>query len=77
VLAYLVGSISGSLVLGRLRGVDIRTMGSGNAGGTNALRTVGWAFALGVVLIDLGKGAVAAWLLPMLAPWCPMRKRIA
>lgn len=66
--AYLLGSISGSLVLGRLRGVDIRTMGSGNAGGTNALRTVGWAFALGVVLIDLGKGAVAAWLLPMLAP---------
>lgn len=66
--AYLLGSISGSLVLGRLRNVDIRTMGSGNAGGTNALRTVGWSFALGVVLIDLGKGVVAAWLLPMLAP---------
>jgi glycerol-3-phosphate acyltransferase PlsY len=68
VVGYLVGSISGSLVLGRLRGIDIRTLGSGNAGGTNALRTVGWPFALGVVLIDLGKGVVAAWLLPMLAP---------
>ncbi|NKI34252.1 glycerol-3-phosphate 1-O-acyltransferase PlsY [Wenzhouxiangella sp. XN79A] len=67
-LGYLVGSISGSLVLGRLRGIDIRTQGSGNAGGTNALRTVGWSFALGVVLIDLGKGVVAAGLLPMLAP---------
>ena len=67
-IGYLVGSISGSLVLGRLRGIDIRTLGSGNAGGTNALRTVGWPFALGVVLIDLGKGVVAAWLLPMLAP---------
>lgn len=67
-IAYLLGSISGSLVLGRLRGVDIRTMGSGNAGGTNAFRTVGWLFALGVVLIDLGKGVVAAWLLPMIAP---------
>ncbi|MBY6203940.1 glycerol-3-phosphate 1-O-acyltransferase PlsY [Halomonas denitrificans] len=66
--AYLIGSISGSLVLGRLRDVDIRTMGSGNAGGTNALRTVGWAFALGVVLIDLGKGVLAAWPLPLLAP---------
>lgn len=67
-VAYLIGSISGSLVLGRLRDVDIRTMGSGNAGGTNALRTVGWAFALGVVLIDLGKGVVSAWPLPLLGP---------
>jgi len=67
-IGYLLGSISGSLVLGRLRGIDIRTQGSGNAGGTNALRTVGWPFALGVVLIDLGKGVVAAWLLPMSAP---------
>ncbi|MEE4304452.1 MAG: glycerol-3-phosphate 1-O-acyltransferase PlsY [Wenzhouxiangella sp.] len=66
---YLLGSISGSLLLGRLRGVDIRTMGSGNAGGTNALRTVGWQFALGVVLIDVGKGAAAAGLLPLAAPW--------
>jgi glycerol-3-phosphate acyltransferase PlsY len=60
--AYLLGSLSGSLLLGRLRGVDIRTQGSGNAGGTNALRTQGWKFALGVVLIDIGKGALAAWL---------------
>ena len=60
VAAYLLGSLSGSLLLGRLRGVDIRTQGSGNAGGTNALRTQGWRFALGVVLIDVGKGALAA-----------------
>jgi glycerol-3-phosphate acyltransferase PlsY len=58
--AYLIGSFSGSLLLGRLRGVDIRTQGSGNAGGTNALRTQGWRFALGVVAIDVGKGALAA-----------------
>ncbi|MBU6248796.1 MAG: glycerol-3-phosphate 1-O-acyltransferase PlsY [Xanthomonadaceae bacterium] len=62
VLAYLLGSLSGSLLLGRLRGVDIRTLGSGNAGGTNALRTQGWRFALGTVLIDIGKGALATWL---------------
>ncbi|MEO8366528.1 MAG: glycerol-3-phosphate 1-O-acyltransferase PlsY [Pseudoxanthomonas sp.] len=61
-VAYLIGSLSGSLLLGRLRGVDIRNQGSGNAGGTNALRTQGWKFALGVVLIDVGKGALAAWL---------------
>jgi len=61
-LAYLIGSLSGSLLVGRLRGVDIRTQGSGNAGGTNAFRTQGFVFALGTVLIDVGKGAFAAWL---------------
>jgi len=40
------GSLLGSLLVGRLRGVDIREQGSGNAGGTNALRTQGWGFAL-------------------------------
>lgn len=60
--AYLLGSLSGSLLLGRLRGVDIRTQGSGNAGGTNAFRTQGLKFALGVVVVDIGKGALAAWL---------------
>ena len=62
VLAYLLGSISGSLLLGRFRGVDIRNQGSGNAGGTNALRTQGFKFALGVVLIDVGKGVLAVYL---------------
>ena len=66
--AYLIGSVSGSLVLGRLRGVDIRTQGSGNAGGTNAFRTQGAKFALGVVLVDIGKGALAAWLALRFAP---------
>lgn len=58
-LTYLLGSVLGALVVGRLCGVDIRTQGSGNAGGTNALRTQGWWFALGVVLIDVGKGVIA------------------
>ena len=58
-LAYLLGSVVGSLLLGQLRGVDIRALGSGNAGGTNALRTQGKWFALGVMLIDVGKGWIA------------------
>ena len=58
--SYLLGSLIGSLIVGRLRGgVDIRKLGSGNAGGTNALRTQGKAFALWVLLIDIGKGIVA------------------
>ncbi len=62
--AYLLGSINGALLIGRFRGVDIRTQGSGNAGGTNALRTQGWAFAAGVIVIDVGKALLAVWLLP-------------
>jgi len=58
-LSYLIGSISGSIVLGKLKGIDIRTMGSGNAGGTNAFRTVGVFFALGVISIDILKGIIA------------------
>ena len=68
VFAYLIGSVSGSLLLGRLRGVDIRTQGSGNAGGTNAFRTQGWRFALAVVVVDIGKGALATWLALKLGP---------
>lgn len=60
--AYLIGSLSGSLLLGKLRGVDIRTQGSGNAGGTNAFRTQGAKFALGVLAIDVSKGVLATWL---------------
>ena len=64
-LAYAIGSISGSLVMGRVfGGIDIRNEGSGNAGGTNALRTHGLAFALPVVLIDIFKGSLAVWLVP-------------
>ncbi len=64
--AYLLGSISGGVLLGRLRGTDIRTMGSHNPGGSNALRTQGVWFALAVLVIDMGKGALAAGLLPKL-----------
>lgn len=60
--SYLLGSLSGSLLLGKLRGVDIRQLGSGNAGGTNAFRTQGIKFALGVVMIDVGKGLLAAFI---------------
>lgn len=66
-LAYLLGALIGSLIVGGLRGgIDIRTMGSGNAGGTNALRTQGFGFAFWVMSIDIGKGWLAAAWLPSL-----------
>lgn len=57
-------------------GVDVRRLGSGNAGGTNTLRTLGWKAALPVMAIDVGKGVLAA-LLPYLAgtvepAWLPV-----
>ena len=63
-ISYLLGALLGSLLLGRLKGVDIREQGSGNAGGTNALRTQGWAFAIGVIVIDVGKALLAVGWLP-------------
>ncbi len=63
-LAYLLGTLLGSLILGRLRGVDIRSMGSGNAGATNALRTQGKLFAFLVLTLDIAKGLFAVWWLP-------------
>lgn len=65
-MAYLLGSVSGSMVIGTFRHVDIRQSGSGNAGGTNAFRTQGFWFALGVVIIDIGKGALAAGVIPVM-----------
>jgi acyl phosphate:glycerol-3-phosphate acyltransferase len=84
IAAYLLGSLIGSLIIGKLSGgIDIRTLGSGNAGGTNALRTQGPWFALGVMLVDVGKGWLAvAWLPSLfqlgtpaaekLLPWLPV-----
>jgi len=66
-LAYLVGSVLGSMLVGFFYGgVDIRRLGSGNAGGTNALRTQGKVFALWVMIVDIGKGILATALIPPL-----------
>jgi len=66
-LSYLLGSIVGSLAVARLTGgADIRTLGSGNAGATNALRTQGRKVALVVLVIDLAKGWIAT---AMVATW--------
>jgi glycerol-3-phosphate acyltransferase PlsY len=66
-LAYLIGTLLGSLVLGRWRGVDIRSMGSGNAGATNALRTQGKLFGFAVLFIDIAKGVLVVLWLPAAA----------
>lgn len=60
ILSYLVGSIPTSIIISKLsHGIDIREHGSGNAGGTNVMRVLGWKKGLLVILLDALKGAVA------------------
>lgn len=57
-LGYLVGSLPvGFLLARRLRGVDLRRVGSGNVGAANVYRTSGLAFGLVVMALDMAKGA--------------------
>ncbi len=61
ILSYLVGSIPGSVWVGKLvHGIDVRQHGSGNAGATNVFRVLGWKAGLGATIVDLGKGLFAA-----------------
>lgn len=55
-IAYFIGNISPSIILGKLSGVDIKKEGSGNAGTTNALRVLGKKAAVITLIIDIGKG---------------------
>lgn len=73
VLAYLIGSISSSTLVGKwFAHIDIREHGSGNAGATNTLRVLGLKWALVVLAVDIVKGMVAifiAWYLGHGDPW--------
>lgn len=61
VLSYLIGSIPGSILVGKVfHGIDVRNHGSGNAGATNTFRVLGWKSGVLATIIDLGKGIVAA-----------------
>ena len=59
-LSYLLGSVPTSIIVTRiLKGIDIRNYGSGNAGGTNVIRVLGWGPGVFVIIIDALKGFVA------------------
>ena len=60
--AYLLGSIPFAYLAGRMRGIDIRTVGSKNVGATNVFRTLGKGIGLTVMALDIAKGAVAVLL---------------
>lgn len=75
IAAALLGSVLGGQIIGRLRGLDLRSTGSGNLGATNALRSGGVKMGLIVLLIDAVKAWLAAAWLPLLvaqpASWLP------
>lgn len=75
VLAYLLGSIPTSYLAGKLiGGIDLREHGSRNLGATNVFRVLGWKYAIPVLLLDAGKGTVAAVVIGQWAgpqPWMP------
>jgi glycerol-3-phosphate acyltransferase PlsY len=67
VLSYLIGSFPTSIIVARkARGIDIRQYGSGNAGGTNVLRVLGWKAGVFVILMDMAKGLIATMVLARL-----------
>lgn len=64
ILAYLAGSIPSAFLAGKAKGVDLRTVGSGNLGATNVFRTLGWKIGLTVYIADCLKGFLPVALLP-------------
>ena len=67
ILSYLVGSIPTSIIVARqARGIDIRQFGSGNAGGTNVFRVLGWKAGVFVIVMDMAKGLIATMLIARL-----------
>ncbi len=67
ILSYLTGSIPTAIIVARCRrGIDIRQHGSGNAGGTNVFRVLGWKAGVFVVLADIAKGLAATMLISRL-----------
>ena len=66
-LAYLLGSLPTGYIAGRLVGVDIRKVGSGNVGATNVTRALGKRFGYPVFLVDFAKGLAAVMLAVIMA----------
>jgi glycerol-3-phosphate acyltransferase PlsY len=77
-LSYLVGSIPFGLIIVRtFTGKDVRDVGSGRTGGTNAMRAAGLFAGILTALGDILKGLVAGWLADVLLPGQPVVKVVA
>ncbi len=61
-VGYLVGGVPSAAIMARLRGRDIFTVGSGNMGSMNTARNLGFGLGVLVLVLDIGKGALATFL---------------
>lgn len=62
IFGYLVGSIPFSYLIPKAKGIDIRKVGSGNVGGTNVSRALGWKYGLLAGILDLLKAVIPVYL---------------
>ncbi|MBK8394053.1 MAG: glycerol-3-phosphate 1-O-acyltransferase PlsY [Leptospiraceae bacterium] len=80
ILSFFIGSFPSAHIISSLQGVDIKKAGSGNAGATNVLRSVGWKSGILVLILDVGKGILPFLLYPFFseeksllnADWIPI-----
>ncbi|MBP9886662.1 MAG: glycerol-3-phosphate 1-O-acyltransferase PlsY [Leptospiraceae bacterium] len=80
ILSFLIGAFPSAHIISSLQGVDIKKTGSGNAGATNVLRSVGWKSGVTVMILDVVKGILPFWFYPyfqvdaviLQAEWIPM-----
>ena len=76
-LGYAVGMINPSYIIGKIRGFDIRSRGSGNAGGSNALITMGKVVGILCILFDIAKAALVTWGATRIFPDCALAFPVA
>jgi len=67
--AYLLGSIPTGYLVAKAKGIDIRSVGSGNIGATNVFRILGKPAGIFVLLADAAKGFFAVWLVVYFTKW--------
>jgi glycerol-3-phosphate acyltransferase PlsY len=81
ITAYLIGGVPFGYLLVKMKsGKDVRSMGSGNIGATNVLRTTGRALGVITLILDIAKGALAVWLMDYFtagSPWWTSAAAIA
>ena len=68
ILSYLIGAISTSIIICRLKSIDIRQIGSGNAGATNTVRALGKKYGAIVLILDILKGSLPTIIAKIVSP---------
>ncbi len=79
-ISYLIGSIPTAYIAGKIKGIDISKVGNKNIGGTNVIFSIGKIAGIIVIIIDIGKGTLVAWLATFLSgghPFVPLLAVVA